>query len=293
LHLSENLPVSGERASLCYVTSARATLSVSLLLLAGCHARQTGPDENYEKGSRIYQQLYATQLDDAYGDPKMKEAEGLLKKVDPLSIDSESAKRMLASIDSGRALLAKQRAARNQMAATAAASIASQPRFDPVKIIAASAPPDAGVVDPFGPGASVADLNATSGGCLTAGEPYREQGTGATGTVYRVGKSPQCAERLPGFVGEAVLVSDGKIYRRLPDPRSTNSPAPLGAPAAGTAASAANADAGPVRVAAKPPVVQPADGSPDGGGESRIYIPGMPIPEGMAPPAPPPDPQQQ
>jgi hypothetical protein len=271
------------------VSNVRAILSVSLLLLAGCRARQTGPDENYEKGSRIYQQLYATQLDDAYGDPKMDVAAELLKKVDPRSIDFESAKRMLASIEIGRAVLAKQRAARNKMAAAAAASIASQPQFDPAKISAASAPPDAGVVDPFGPGAAIADINATSGGCLTAGEPYREQGTGAKGTVYRLGKSPKCAEQLPGFVGEAVLVADGHIYRRMADPTPMKDPTPLVPPAA---------DAGPAKAAAKPnPPVQPAgdqsaEGTTDAGAAPQLYIPGMPLPEGMAPP-PPPDPQRQ
>ena len=83
---------------------SRATLGLFLILLSGCH-RQTGPDANYEQGSRIYQQLYAQELDDAYGDPRMDQAAALLAKVDPLSVDADAAKRMLASITTGRAAL--------------------------------------------------------------------------------------------------------------------------------------------------------------------------------------------
>jgi hypothetical protein len=277
------------------VSNVRATLTISLFVFAGCHARQTGPDANYEKGSRIYQQLYAQQLDDAYGDPKMDEAVGLLEQVDPRSVDAPSAKRMLASIDSGRVLLAKQRAERAKMAAAAAAAIASQPQLDATKIIAASTP-DAGPVDPFGPGATVADINAATGGCLIEGEPYREQQTNATGTVYRLAKSEQCAERLPGFVGQVVLVADGHIYRRTADPTLTKAPVPSPPPQAPDAgpvpaeAGPAAVDAGRPTAAAKAPLAPPA---PDAdAGEPQMYIPGMPRPEGMAPP-PPPDQQDQ
>jgi hypothetical protein len=272
------------------VSNVRATLTISLLVFAGCHARQTGPDANYEKGSRIYQRLYAQQLDDAYGDPKLDEAVSLLEKVDPRSIDAQSAKRMLASIDSGRAVLAKQRAQRDKMAAAAAAAIASQPQLDATKIIAASTP-DAGPVDPFGPGAAIADLNAGTGGCLVEGEPFREQQTNATGTVYRLAKSEQCAERLPGFVGQVVLVADGHIYRRIADPTLTKAPVPpppLQAPGAGPVpaeASTAAVDAGRPTPAAKAPALPPAADAD--AGETQMYIPGMPRPEGMSSPSPP------
>src|SRR3954468_14929388 len=125
--MAGNLPSAKCRASLWPVSNARAIAGLSLVVLAGgCRAQKTGPDANYEQGSRIYQQLYATELDDAYGDPKMNEVQALLEKVDPRSVDADAAKRMLASIQSGRATLAGQRADREKMAKAAAASVRAQ-----------------------------------------------------------------------------------------------------------------------------------------------------------------------
>jgi hypothetical protein len=241
---------------------SRATLGLFLILLSGCH-RQTGPDANYEQGSRIYQQLYAQELDDAYGDPRMDQAAALLAKVDPHSVDADAAKRMLASIDTGRAALQKQRAEREKMAAAAAASFKkATTSIDPQQILAAVTP-DAGSTDPFGSGAAIADVNATTGGCLIEGEPFREQGTGRSGTVYRLAKSQQCQDKLPGFAGQIVLVTDGHIYRRTADP-TPERPAPAETPDAGVAVAASPAAPRPEASAAakpKPPAPPPAPGA--------------------------------
>lgn len=299
------------------VSNAR-TLLLLLVLLPACREHKTGPDANYEQGARIYQQLYATELDEAYGDPRMNDAAELLRKVSPRSVDAEAAQRMLASIDTGRAALEKQRADREKMAAAVSASVRPPSNLDPVRILA-EATPDAGVVDPFGPGAPIAELNASSGGCLTEGEPFREQGTGATGTVYRLGKSEQCTARFPGLAGQVVLVTDGHIYRRMADP--TLAKAPVEAPradagaAAATAANSAGANGGaasgtaangaaanpataaggaarttssgaapgngarPQAAAQPPPGATPAEGGDAG---SQLYVPGMPLPEGTS-----------
>jgi hypothetical protein len=284
------------------VSNARTILLLAVLLPA-CRQHKTGPDANYEQGARIYQQLYATQLDEAYGDPRMNEVAALLRKVDPRSVDAEAAQRMLASIDTGRAALEKQRVDREKMAAAVSASVRPPSNLDPQRILA-EANPDAGVVDPFGPGAAIADLNASSGGCLTEGEPFREQGTGATGTVYRLGKSEQCTAKLPGLVGQVVLVTDGHIYRRIADPTQSKGPTELARSdggnanaAAGNPATAPNvADAGsprpraaavPANAGARPgtPAPEAAAGGEADGGESQLYVPGMPLPEGASPPA--------
>jgi hypothetical protein len=207
---------------------------------------------------------------------------------------------MLASIDSGRVVLQKQQAARDKMAAAAAASLARPlPLPEQQRLMAANEPPDAGVVavDPFGAGASVAEINLSSGGCLTAGEPFREKETNVTGTVYRVGRGT-CADRLPGLIGQAVLVGkDGRIYRRLQDPTLTRTAAPA-APGAGPIApppAAAPAQAAapnpPAQPATPAAAVAPGDEAADAG--YQMYIPGMPIPEGMNPSPPPPPPDQQ
>ena len=86
--------------------------ALSLFLAAGACHRTTGPDENYQRASALYQQLYASQLDDAYGDPRMDEVVSLLRKVDGRSVDAQSAQTMLGAIQRGREALAKERTER-------------------------------------------------------------------------------------------------------------------------------------------------------------------------------------
>ena len=207
--------------------SRRAALWVVTFALLAC--RNRGPDANYQQAFTLYQQLYATQLDDAYGDPRMNEVVNLLGKVSERSDDAERARALLGTIERGRETFALQREEREKRAAAIAQSVAApQVNIDPSKVLAA-AEPDAGqpVQDPFGPGASVAELNASHGGCLQDSEPFNEQGTGVTGTVYRVAPSESCRSKLPGLAGQIVLVVGGKIYRRTSDPRP---PAPAAPP---------------------------------------------------------------
>jgi hypothetical protein len=253
--------------------SRRAALCLVSLTLAACH-RTTGPDENYQRAAALYQQLYATQLDDAYGDPRMDEVVALLRKVDGHSVDAQAAQTMLGAIQHGREALAKDRAEREKLSAGATAP-AARASIDPERVLAANAE-DAGSVeqDPFGPGASIADLNTQTGGCLLDNEPFNEQGTGKTGTVYRVAPSEGCRSKLPGMAGQAVLVSDGKIYRRIPDPRPPEPPRPAAPPDAGAPAPAAR------------PRAEPAAAPPDAGEpQYRIVIPGAPQPGATPPPA--------
>jgi len=247
--------------------SIRRTAILCLVLFA-CRRGPSGPDPNYEQASRLYQQLYASQLDDAYGDPQMNQVVALLRKVDPSSSDAEAAQSLLHAIRSGREQLSKQRAERDRMAAAAAASAAGpQVNIDPSAVLAAAqAASDAGPQDLYGPGAQVSDINAQSGGCLTDNEPFNEQGTGVNGTVYRVVPTSNCAGKLPGFVGQAVLVVNGRVYRRIDDP---NPPKPAAPPA--------RPDAGPPAQQAKAPPAAAGDaGAPP---EYYIAVPGGPQPD--------------
>jgi len=178
--------------------SCRAALLTVTFALLACRSR--GPDANYQQAFTIYQQLYATELDDAYGDARMNDVVALLRKVDPRSGDAERATALLGTIERGKEAFAQQQAEREKRSAAITQS-ATAPQFEinPSKILAANEP-DAGqqVQDPFGPGASVADLNASHGGCLQDNEPFNEQGTGVSGTVYRVAPSDSCRSKLPG-----------------------------------------------------------------------------------------------
>jgi len=257
--------------------SRRAATCLVAIVLCGC--RPKGPDENYHQASALYQQLYAQELDDAYGDPRMDEVVALLKKVDERSVDGPAAQTMLGAIQHGREALAKERAEREKSNA-AAVEPPAPVNIDPSQILAAGqADAGPGVQDPYGPGASIAELNSQTGGCLVDNEPFHEQGTNASGTVYRLAPSEACKGKLPGMVGQAVLVSGGKIYRRVADPRP-----PQAAPAP------AAPDAGPPAAVPRP---RPAAPPPADAGEPQyqIVVPGLPQP-GATPP-PPPEGQQQ
>jgi len=195
----------------------------ALLDLGGCR-KKAFPDPHYERASRSYQALFATSLDDCYADPKMAEVVGDLHQVDEASSDAQSAQALLRVIEEGRSRLAKDRAAREKLSAAALAAARASPQIDVAGILAASAEPDAGAeagktaADPYGPGASVAEINSATGGCLAGGDqPFTEQGTDKAGTLYRLAAGAACADKLPGFVGQVVMVTaDGRIYRRIP-----------------------------------------------------------------------------
>ena len=254
-----------------------ALILFAALSAAGCRRATGRPDANYQKASRLYQQLYVSQLDDAYGDPKMEEVVGLLHQVDPASQDGEAATAMIGAIQHGREELAKARAAREKMSAAAQAAAAAPPvNIDPRKILAEGAPDAGPPQDPYGPGALIADINANSGACLGSYEPFTEQVTNVTGTVYRLVPGPTCATRLPGLAGQAVLVVNGRIYRRMTDPNPPGAPPAPPAPDAGSPPDAA-APAAPAR----PPAPAPAAAPPDAGEPVYLY-PGQPQP-GAAP----------
>jgi hypothetical protein len=212
---------------------APAALICVLGALLGCNRSSGPPDANYQQASRMYQQLYAQKLDDAYGEPQMDEVVSLLHRVDKHSIDAPAAHALLAAIEDGRKRFEAARGDREQTAPPPVPS-GTTSTIDPSAILASgrdARPPQ----DPYGAGASIADMSAASGGCLVASEQFHENGTNMKGTIYRMSSSPACAEKLAGFVGQAALVVDGKLYRRVAEsevPRPPPPPAPPPAPAA-------------------------------------------------------------
>jgi len=242
-------------------------LAACALALGLACARYSGPpDPNFAKAHDLYQQLYATQLDEAYGDPKMDEVVSLLQSVHKRSVDSPSAQALLHAIEHGREELAKVHAEREKLRKAAAEVVAAPSNIDPSHVLEQ---PDAGPPqDPYGPAASVAQINKDSGGCLVSGEPFHEGVTNRTGTLYRLAPNPVCRDKLPGFVGQAVMVSEGKIYRRILDSQVPHPPPPAPAPDRGTAARGGNA----ARQAA----------SADAGVQEYLVAPGGPLPPGEA-----------
>ena len=238
-----------------------ARLAACAIIAAAACSRYSGPpDENFAKARYIYEQLYALQLDEAYGDPKMDEVVALLHKVHKRSVDAPSAQALLHAIEHGREDLAKAHAERDKLHKAAEADVPIPPNIDPTQVLTH---PDAGPPqDPYGPGASIAEINKDSGGCLVAAEPFRENGTNTSGTLYRLVGNTTCRDKLAGFVGQVVMVSDGKIYRRIPESEVPRSPP---RPAAADGGIAAGRDAGTANAPKPPPADNAVATTSDGG----------------------------
>jgi hypothetical protein len=190
----------------------------------------------------------------------------LLQKVDKRSVDASAAQGLLGTIQRGREEAARIRAEREKLRDAAAQVIATPSNIDPVRVLER---PDAGIPhDPYGPDAPVHEINASTGGCLVPGEPFREAVTNRSGVLYRLAPNPVCRDKLPGFVGQAVMVADGKIYRRILESQVPHPAASDG----GTAdAGAASAGAG-TRLQ--------ATAAADAGAQHYLFVPGGPLPAG-------------
>lgn len=198
-------------------------VSATCLGLPACKRKPLQPSPQYEKASRIHQDLYVRKLDAAYLDPRMDEAVALLKQVPGESVDSAAAQELLQTIEKGRAQAKAESAEREKAQAELRKGLEALSAVDPSKVLNAAAPvagaADAGTPaepDPYGEGASLADINRQSGGCLVAGIPFTEEGSTKRGVTYKVASSPECRAKLPGMVDELVLVIDGRVYRRVP-----------------------------------------------------------------------------
>lgn len=222
-------------------------------LVLACASYSGAPDANFAKARDLYQQLYATELDEAYGDARMDEVVALLGKVPKGSVDAPSAQALLRVIDKGREELAKVTVDREKLRQAAAADVAAtRSTIDPRRVLEH---PDAGPEqDPFGAGASIAEINRETGGCLVVGEEFKENGTNRSGKVYRLVSNSACKQKLPGLVGQIVMVTDGKIYRRISESEVPHPVAGRGAgsPDAGIASPARDRGASPARESASP-----------------------------------------
>lgn len=254
--------------------------------LGACRRRSTQPSPEYERAAGLYQQLYATKLDDAYGDPRMDAVVADLQKVDARSADADAARSLLGTIERGRAELARQR----QESEKVAAQLRAPPpvAIDPAAVLAAVRK-DAGLeVDPTGTGAAIADLNQQYGGCLVADQKFHEEGTGKAGRIYKLAPFSGCREKLPGFIDQAVMVVDGFIYRRIP--LAETQQAEAGGAADGGADGGPRAPAPAAAARPQPQPQIPPDAKlvkidPDG---TRHYETTTTLPPGAPPAAPPP-----
>jgi hypothetical protein len=245
---------------------------VALLALPACKKQPPAPSPEYDQAWRLYANLYARQLDDAFGNAQMEDVVALLKRVDDKSADADAARTLLQRIDEGRKALAAERDARAKVRKELAPDAPGRDLIAAVNAAAGPPSADAGAPattatsgvdagpapqDPFAPGSSIAALNSSTGGCLVAGEPFKERISNRTGQVYRVAPSELCQQKLTGLSGQAVLVVDGRIYRRVSASEVAQPAQPLAAPNAQAAAGSGSGAAPAAQAAAPTPAAPP------------------------------------
>ena len=93
--------------------------------------------------------------------------------------------------------------------------------------------------------------------------------------MYRLSGSAACTQRLAGFIGQMVLVTDGRIYRRIPESEARQVQVTADGGVAAADAGTPARDAGTAGRAAAG-----AAGTADAGTEQFLYVPGAPLPQG-------------
>ncbi|MHB1845741.1 MAG: hypothetical protein ACYCWW_13015 [Deltaproteobacteria bacterium] len=180
--------------------------SLSVLALAACARRGAGGSPQLERALRLYDQLYAAKLDDAYGEPEMREVLELLGKVDPASSQAPEARELRAKVTQGIAEF-ERRAAK----VSAAERAASGP---PAEAVPSELPGAARSPEPDGPplGLQKGAFLARFGDCFELRGSYQEGQR--LGEAYRLRSS--CAERYPALAESLVVLMGGRVSSAVP-----------------------------------------------------------------------------
>jgi hypothetical protein len=201
-HFPSFPPVSAMRA---------AALALALLAAAGCSKRKE-PSPEFARANEIHSRLYAQELDDAYVDPRMKEAESLLQRVPPDSLDADSARQLLDRIQKNRERVEAERAERAK--AVASASAPPPDPFGNRQLPQQEAAEDAGTLD-AGPdvpraGMTVDELSQRFSRCFQQGQSLVVEGQGLRDT-WELKDLAVCRDLYPGFTDLVLLIVDGKV----------------------------------------------------------------------------------
>lgn len=207
-------------------------------MAAGCH-RQAPASPAYAHARAEFNQLYASELEDAYLDPKMDEVEAELRSVPANSGDHRDAQALLERIAQGRkdAEAARERTQKAIEEALAPPSVPLEP----------PEPPDAGeeteAPDYPEPGMSLEDFQKNFGDCFQPAGQATVEDAGTVATLYALSESPACQQRFEYFQSRVVVADSSKVLGKAL--KSSIQPAPdAGSPPA--------ADAGPAPVDAGP-----------------------------------------
>ncbi len=202
----------------------RATIAFAVLAFAGCKSAPQ-PSPEYAQAKQLYDAAYAELEEDCFDDPRVRQAESLLRRVRDDSADFAATLTLLATIEQGR----KDLLARRKEEAVEARAAAPPPEEPSEEVIV----PSAGTVgldapegeeaptssSPLPIGASIAQFQSKYGDCTEKKMPFEEQGeTGKKGDAWgiTVGKEADCERRFPELKGNLWLFSEDKLLRPTP-----------------------------------------------------------------------------
>lgn len=194
-----------------------------VLALSACRKELGPPSEEYEEARQRFSKIYGQKLDEAFIDPEMDAIEALLEQVPADSMDAQSAKELQQRIKDGRARMEKARKEREDAIAAVHQGdtfVPPSPPSTPTPEPTTPAPQedkDAGV-STQGPvaGSSASDLVAGYLGCFQRqSKPITVQGRGER-EAWEMADRARCSQSFPSFVGQVVLIEDGKVLTVLP-----------------------------------------------------------------------------
>ncbi|MFL5350072.1 MAG: hypothetical protein ACJ8AT_35290 [Hyalangium sp.] len=188
---------------------------------AACRKQSAAPSPEYDQAHQLFSKLYGQKLDEAYRDPQMDQVQALLAQVPPDSLDAQSAKELDQRIQNGKAKMEKARkeqedaiASAHQVDSFPSTPYTPEPPATPKP--PSEAPKDAGTKDPGpGVGSPASELPAGYLGCFRSTKPINVLDHGLR-DAWEMSDAARCSQAYPSFVGQVVLVEEGKVLAVLP-----------------------------------------------------------------------------
>jgi hypothetical protein len=192
-----------------------------VLALSACRKELGPPSPEYEEARQRFSKIYGQKLDEAFIDPEMDAIEALLQQVPVDSMDAQSAKELQQRIKDGRAKMEK--ALQEREAAIAAARqgvfVPSTPTSTPTPA-PTPAPQESKDAGPStqGPvmGSPASELVAGYLGCFKRSSPITVKDRGQREAWELSTDRARCSQSFPTFVGQVVLIEEGKVLTVLP-----------------------------------------------------------------------------
>lgn len=192
-----------------------------VLALSACQ-KELGPKSpEYDEARQRFSKIYGQKLDEAFLEPEMDAIEALLQQVPPDSMDAQSANELQQRINNGRAKMERLRQEREAAMVSArqrdtVPPSAPLPESDPTppapQATNDAGPPSSGPVV----GSPASELVAGYLGCFQRSSSITVKDRGPREAWEISAGRARCSQVFPTFVGQVVLIEEGKVLTVLP-----------------------------------------------------------------------------